>query len=526
MLILRIKQAEYAMTKGRLDEAFDLVGDSALRSHQRGQKLIDRLARKFADRANAHLKADNPRAAMADCVRAIELAGAQPNYTALRSRAQIALEHSRAVRHEEQVALDEARRQIDYGRLSIAEDMLQRYRGESHDAIRVQIETRRKLAGPLIDRVRAALKRDDLADAIEALAEARRWHASNEQVESLITQTLSASACHIRKLVEQGNLGLASEFLEHAGRLDRRIMELVELQDVLDQCHKAAANLRGGRVRYCEAHLARLAGMVPKAAWIKTGLQQASSAAKNLDDLHSSPIGHLCAEMKDNGKRKGHCTMAAEPGTTRRATFVENHIGKSTAQTLPQRFILTVSGAGSYLIYRDAAVRIGPISCGDRPDLTLVTDPTTSVVTVERTDGQYLLRSAKPLQLHDKPVYDHLLTSGEVLCLSTRCRLTFMRPNPASGTAILKFSGAKFPRADVRGALLMDREILIGPASSSHVAVTELPQQVAMLVHDGQLIVRGGDGPCVDGKPWDPARGLPFDRSIEIGPLTITLAHQ
>ena len=91
MLMLRLRQAQCALADGRLDEAQRLLEEPALRDHRKGQRLVARLARRFGDRARDHLKAGQPRAALADCGRAIALAGPTPDRVALRDEADAAL---------------------------------------------------------------------------------------------------------------------------------------------------------------------------------------------------------------------------------------------------------------------------------------------------------------------------------------------------------------------------------------------------------------------------------------------------
>ncbi|MGB2819467.1 MAG: hypothetical protein WBF17_00695, partial [Phycisphaerae bacterium] len=75
MRILQIKQAECALTDGRLDEACELLAASDLASHHRGQKLIGRLVHGLLARGEQHLAAGNVRGALADCEKAVALGG-------------------------------------------------------------------------------------------------------------------------------------------------------------------------------------------------------------------------------------------------------------------------------------------------------------------------------------------------------------------------------------------------------------------------------------------------------------------
>ncbi len=75
MAILRLKQAQYALTDGRLDEAFDLAQSDKVTAHQQGQKLLTDLAGRFTRRGRDHLDAGRTAEALADCEKAVKLAG-------------------------------------------------------------------------------------------------------------------------------------------------------------------------------------------------------------------------------------------------------------------------------------------------------------------------------------------------------------------------------------------------------------------------------------------------------------------
>ena len=53
MLILRIRQAEVALHDGRLDEAFELMQPTAVRSHRRGQDVLGKLVRALVQRLDS-----------------------------------------------------------------------------------------------------------------------------------------------------------------------------------------------------------------------------------------------------------------------------------------------------------------------------------------------------------------------------------------------------------------------------------------------------------------------------------------
>jgi hypothetical protein len=146
---------------------------------------------------------------------------------------------------------------------------------------------------------------------------------------------------------------------------------------------------------------------------------------------------------------------------------------------LPQRFILQVDGAGSYLVVRSGSVTLGPISSSRRPDVGLIAEATAAVVTIERIEDDYFLKTPGSA--------GKLLADGDRISLSPRCRLQFRLPNPASTSAILELVGGRFPRADLRGVILLDRDLILAPGSGAHIRADHLQQQVVLHVRDARL---------------------------------------
>ena len=75
MLILKLKQADLALSDGRLDEAYDLLQTAALKQHRRGQLLVGQLARALGQRGKDHLAKGRLQEALADCNKADTLSG-------------------------------------------------------------------------------------------------------------------------------------------------------------------------------------------------------------------------------------------------------------------------------------------------------------------------------------------------------------------------------------------------------------------------------------------------------------------
>jgi hypothetical protein len=155
-----------------------------------------------------------------------------------------------------------------------------------------------------------------------------------------------------------------------------------------------------------------------------------------------------------------------------------------------EKFLLQVDGVGSFLVMRGRSVRIGPVSGGGRPDVGLLTEAGAPTVTIVRSDEDYFLQSAVPVKVNDRAVASKLLCDGDRIALGPRCRIGFSRPNAASASAVLEINGARLGRGDVRRVILMDREIVMGDASSAHVRTRELRGPAVLLAGRRGLTLR------------------------------------
>jgi hypothetical protein len=191
---------------------------------------------------------------------------------------------------------------------------------------------------------------------------------------------------------------------------------------------------------------------------------------------------------------------------------------------LPSRFVMQIDGVGSFLVFRDARLTIGPISSQARPMLGLIADPNTPVIVIERMDGDYFVRSQTPIDVNGRTTTERLLADGDRITLSPRCRIRFQLPNPASSTAVLTVSGARLSRPDIRQLILMDRDILVGPYANNHVRTDQLTEPIALFAQNGRLLCRAKESILVDGRNLDPSVGLAEGKRIEIGKLSMVVA--
>ncbi len=188
-----------------------------------------------------------------------------------------------------------------------------------------------------------------------------------------------------------------------------------------------------------------------------------------------------------------------------------------------QRLLLHVDGSGCYVVILGDAIDIGPISGSRPPDLPLMTSPTAPAVTLCRSDEDYFLNARAPVPLNQRPVTSALLAHGDQIGIGPRCRIEFRRPNAASGSALLRISGARLPWPAVREVLLMDRELVIGPGASAHVRTREGTEQLTIQVSDGRLLCRCDRAMTVDGVPSGMVAAVTPGSRVEAGTLSFVI---
>lgn len=192
---------------------------------------------------------------------------------------------------------------------------------------------------------------------------------------------------------------------------------------------------------------------------------------------------------------------------------------------LPERFMLHVDGIGSYLVARGKAVTIGPASGNQGPDVPLLAESGLATVTIERSEDDYFLRSKETVFVDGHATTRRLLADGDSVALSSRCRVKFSVPNAASTSAVLQLSGTRLPRTDARRVILLDRELIIGPGTASHVRADVLTEPIVLYVRDGQLCCRA-KGPVLAGEQaMGSAMGLPMATSIRIGGVSFVVTQ-
>ena len=522
MLTLRLKQAETALADGQLDEAYELLQPGEVASHRRGRKLTSRLIAALIGRGRSHLDDGRCAQALADCDKAGRIGGNRTEIAELREAAIQALCARRRSSRRRHDILQAAQQQVDDGRLSVGERLLNEVGSNPGDAstLRHDLAARREMAGAaLTTAAEAAGRKDWLAAARELLA--ARGHASSDtRLAELTTQVAQAVSDNVRSAIEEGRLDRAAFWLDQLVSLADHRPETVELKRFLAECGRAYACIADGRHEQA-GQILRGLGPILSPKWLEQAAETCRNVTAGVDELHAGPLGLLATTGADGiGEPAGARRPIEQPTPAPARTGEPGDPGD-----LPDSFVILVDGVGSFLVHRGARVSIGPISSSRRPDVGVMGEAGMPVVTIVRTDEDYFLQADPPVQLNQRAATNELLHHGDRIALAPRCRMKFLRPNAASTSAVIALTGAQLGRKDVRHVAMMDRELVIGPGPSAHIRGPGLDGQVVLYLRDNRLHCRSEAPVMVGGRPVDMVGGIPMDTPVRAGDTSFVITE-
>ena len=523
MLILRIKQAEHALADGRLDEAFEIAQADDVRRHRQGQLLIGRLTRALLQRGQTSLEADQLGSALADCNKAEKLGGNLPEIAQLRAAISTAMAQLQQGHEQEALRLAQAKKRIADGWHSVGGRIL----GEADDPqaqlLKQELAAAKLQTEDALAKAEQALKAGDIEGAMDLIRSADLVQNKNGQVGDLLRQIKRQAAAQVRSRLEQGRIDRAQSLLQRLMPFGAGSEDLDDLRRALTHCHEAAEYVAACNPAAALPPLRKAHAICPSAHWLDKTIAEIKQAVAALEELDAGPLGLSIADAAgiQDGRQRTECRgrivenveMNAEPSSV---------VGSPSSE-LPSKFVMQMDGIGSYLVFRQSRVTVGPISSSSRPMLGLMAEPDLPTISIERVDGDYFVRSERTIEINGKLMKEKLLSDNDAIALSPRCRLRFRQPNPASPTALLMLSGARLGRPDIRHVVLMGRDILVGPYTNNHIQTEHLDKNVTFFVQNDRLLCRASQPVNVDGRPMQPSVGLTVDTPIGIGSLSLVL---
>ena len=514
MQFLKIKQAELALAKGRLDEACEVLSDAGLRAHRSGQALVDRVIAALMDRGRKHLAAGRFGEALQDCLQAEQFGGRQAELADFRQQIEQTALRQRHAMARQADAMAAARNHAEAGRISVAEKLLAAA-GDDERAGMIQqdLQQRRLAAEAALDAAETAMRRQDWAAASDALAQAETAHAGHERLADLAPRAAEAVVRLVGEHFEAGRVDRAEALLSQVGWLTGRSDDLADLAGAVGQCCRAWRWIRRGEFRRAGQALRLVGGVAGQPRWLRDAIERCERAAGEAEAVQAGPLGLLSdAQCESSVGRE----LAGEPP---RSKDVPPGPRPSSGSALPPRFVLQVDGAGSFVVARGREVTIGPISSSRRPDVGLMADATVPVVSLTRSEGDYVLRCEKTVTINDRPMSQKVLADGDTIDLSPRCRLRFRLPNAASATAQIEVASGRLGVAGARCILLADREIVLGPGRTSHVRTPHLAAGAVLVLRDGRMTCRSDEPVKIGQKPAGPADPVAVGTPVTVGPV-------
>ncbi|MCP4256187.1 MAG: hypothetical protein GY774_01515 [Planctomycetes bacterium] len=531
MLLLRLKRAESAIADHRLDEAFDIVQSEDIKQHRRGQKLIGRLARAFSKRGQENLKAERLQLALIDCNKAEKLAGNTPDVARLRSDICSEMEQNR-IRHQHcSFKVAQARQNIQNGWISVGEQILDDTNDKDGqvDMVLQQAAIARLQIDKAVTKAEQALRRNDLESAINIVLSTEIFDNQNEKIIELVSKLRALTIKRMKENINNGRIDLGYSLWQRILPIVNGCSEISELGLALTQCRQAADYVAAGRPRAAVPLLRKVKAICPSAKWLSTVTDQTKKTAELLDELSASPLGFAITEIAEVNEQFDEVDQRAAKSSmnTNKSQSIPGNIKMANQpdSSIPSQFVLQVDGVGSFLVIRDGRTTVGPVSSSQRPMVGLMADPNLPVITFERTEDDYFVRSSNPFWVNDEGTTNKLLVDGDRIALSPRCRMKFHIPNPASTTGTLSLSGGKLGRADIRRIILMDRDILIGPNSGNHILAEFLDETITLCIQNGRLLCKTRQKILVDGKPMSSTTSLPTKKQIRIGQISMVLTE-
>ena len=522
MLILRIKQAQGAVADGRLDEAYGLLKAEDLRNHRAGQELLVKVAEGLLERGRKHLVAGRAIEAAGDCDRAQKLVGATGDVVALRNEIHAAQQAKANEQRRQAQVVATAQQNIARGQLSVVERVLDEAELPETQAgpILHEVAARRALAENVIHKATAALDRNDWEAAIDAVHVALPQHSSDAQLRQLTQRITQHLLPQIQSALDTGRLDVAHRMLQRLEKIDGRGIETEQLRQTLRQCRQVWDAFNAGGLHEAEEAVRRLATLLPKARWVEPAHKLLRQAIESTEDLRAGPLSLLA----DAARHAAYVPPAVNPPIARQGAMQPPPL---PGDLVPDAFTLRVDGVGSFRVLRQRRIVVGPVSGSRHVDLALMADASLPAVTLERSEEDYFLRSPLPVEINGKPALSKMLRHNDRIGLSARCRMAFVRPTPASNTAVIQLTSARLARADVRAAILMDRELVIGPGGQAHIRVDGMAQSAILFIREGKLLIQSQSPEplVIDGNTAGPASTIPANAQVTLGGLSFVVTR-
>jgi hypothetical protein len=436
---LKLREAEVALKAGRLEEAYRLISQGDLREFLPAKKLLAELARRFAERGQAHAARGESLAGWNDFAFAGKLGADDEKLAALRKQL------------------------IDQG-LAEADEYLQAGNVEAClarlDALERRQATREirqlKQLARRVEEARRRGRRGEFAQAEESLNAAAALRPDLKILGEGL-QTCREKQAAFRTLDEQLHAALSSQDWTRVLATADQLLELAPEYTVALDARRRAWSAVG------MAAVGRSPG---------PGVQAVARAPRGLRRAEALP--RLVTSMSD-----------PQPAL------------EDALHTPGRRFLLWIDGVGGYLVCEADEVLVGQPG---QVDVPILGDLSRQHVKISRNGEGYLLAPFRRTAVNGRPVAGMTsLTDGSLIELGEGVKLRFRRPHPLSATARLEFVSHHRTQPSADGVLLLAESCILGPADSHHVTCHGWSRQVVLFRQEGELCCRTSGAFQIDG---------------------------
>jgi len=498
---LHLRQAEAALSEGRLEEAAELASRTDVRQHHDGQKLLTRLTAALVARGQKHLDSGRTEESQRDCRLASGLGGNQTDVARLLASITEAINNERRREERDRELLDAAAGEVDLGECSVGERILERVSSDDSNVERAndRIAVRREQIEAALQRARQSVESSRKSEAMTAVRELQRLSPQHAELPELIDRITGPAVSEIRQAVIDGRLDRAVRTIESVRPLVELDPDLSELDQVLDLSRRIAGQIDASRFSEATAELRTLGSLLGDADWVQQLAEETQQAAGLVDTFRSTPLSLLdglrqaeTVSLPGQAQASGVRQLA---GTGSRADGRWADAPRSPAPVVgtSDGYVLQLDGVGTALLLPGSRVRIGAVgSRSSNVDLALSGYPQGEASVFERIGSDYRFRAGCDAVLNGQPCQEKVLSGNEQIELGRRCRLRFRKPHPASASALLELSGTRLSRADIRTVILFEDTLIAGPSRSCHLMASSLEQPLVLFRRGGELFVRTG----------------------------------
>ncbi len=172
------------------------------------------------------------------------------------------------------------------------------------------------------------------------------------------------------------------------------------------------------------------------------------------------------------------------------------------------RWKLWVDGCGGFLLLDGDRWTVGGIDHASSPDICVRADWPRRSGTIIREGADYFWQPFRG----DTRL---LIQFGKSLPTGGTAAMTLTCPSPLSNSAVLSLRGPHRFDGHVDAVILVDQVLLMGPKSDCHIRTTEFPDQIVLMLRQGQWQAK-----IKDQNTFYP---LPAGQRVSVGTLAMTL---